>query len=63
MKQDSYRGWLISHDPPPIPDRRHDWQATDPDTDGETVTAATYDELLAEIDERIAENGQFGVGA
>lgn len=82
-----YKGWSISADYPPIPYRGADWSATHPDYDasyegeedgwvssGGHVTAATYAELLAEIDaweaiaedeawEETATNGQFGVGA
>lgn len=83
----THRGWRISADMPPIPCRDFDWSATHPDYDaswegeedgwvgsGGLVHAATYEELLAAIDqwEAIAEedateaaaaNGQFGVGA
>lgn len=59
---DTYRGWSISHDYPPIPVRNFDWSATSPDYDcdcdqdgfyqvaGEQVHAPTFDELLAQID-------------
>lgn len=80
-----YRGWQIGFDMPPIPSRDFDWSATSPNYDasyegeedgwiasGGIVHAATYEELLAEIDawEAVAEeeeaenvNGQFGVGS
>ncbi len=29
-----YRGYLIDRDPPPIPDRRHDWRWVHRDYDG-----------------------------
>lgn len=75
-----YRGWKISFDPPPIPVRSFDWQATHPDYDasyegeedgwvdnGLKVNAATYEDLLLEIDcaqdDWDETNGQFGVGA
>jgi hypothetical protein len=59
----TFRGWKISVDPKPIPDRSFDWEAVHPDYDaswegeedgwvsnGLSVHAATYEELLAEID-------------
>lgn len=57
----TYRGWSISADCPPIPCRDFDWTATHPSYDvdcdqdgffdnGMKVNAATYKELLAEID-------------
>ena len=75
-----YRGWRIDVDPKPIPIRDFDWTATHPDYDaswegeedgwvdnGLKVHAATYEELLAEIDAAQDDwnetNGQFGVGA
>lgn len=82
-----YRGWNISASYPPIPCRDFDWSATHPDYDasyegeedgwvscGGQVNAATYEELLAEIDtweaiaeedarEEAAAHGPFGVGA
>ena len=60
-----YRGWSISHDLKPIPSRIFDWTATTPDYDvdcdeggyfccaGDHVNAATYEELLREIDATI----------
>ena len=63
----SYKGWKISFDMPPIPCRDFDWQATAPDYDaswegeedgwvssGGHVTAATYEQLLQEIEDYIA---------
>jgi hypothetical protein len=60
---DTYRGWSIHYDPPPIPIRSLDWQATGPNYDasyegeedgwvdnGEKATARTREELIAEID-------------
>ena len=68
MTQWTYRGWEISVDPKPIPSRSFDWSAVSPDYDcdvdcefgqvvtaGEVLYAATYKELLAEIDEYLAE--------
>lgn len=65
----TYKGWEISFDPPPIPVRNFDWVATSPDFDadcdqdgffvcsGGQVHAATHEDLLREIDDWIAENG------
>lgn len=62
----TYRGWNVHYDYPPIPIRSADWSATSPDYDvdcdedgfhvcaGQQVQAATYDELVAEIDAAIA---------
>lgn len=58
----TYKGWEISFDMPPIPNRNFDWTATSPDFDcdgdsegfhicsGQQVHAATYKELLVEIE-------------
>lgn len=66
---DTYRGWLISFDYPPIPTRTFDWSATSPDYDcdgdsegfhcvsGSSVHAATRDALIAEIDTAIEGTG------
>ena len=63
----TYRGWNVSYDNPPIPIRSADWSATSPDYDvdcdsescwevsGQQVHAATYDELVKEIDAAIEE--------
>ena len=61
---DTYRGWSISYDPPPIPARNCDWQAVHPDYDaswegeetgwtdnGLKAAAASREDLIAEIDE------------
>lgn len=29
-----YRGFQIEYDPPPVPDRRHDWRWSHPGVDG-----------------------------
>lgn len=62
----TYKGWSISYDLPPIPDRSMDWSATSPDYDcdcdqdgvfccsGSQVHAATYKDLLVEIEDAIA---------
>lgn len=68
MTQWTYKGWAISVDPKPIPCRSFDWSAVSPDygceedcelgpivTSGEVLYAATYEELLFEIDEYLAE--------
>jgi hypothetical protein len=58
---DTYRGWSISFDPPPIPHRGFDWQATHSEYDawddgdgwqsnGLAVQAGSRDALIAEID-------------
>jgi hypothetical protein len=60
---DTYKGWTISYDPPPIPIRDFDWRASGPNYDasyegeedgwvdnGEKVNAATREKLIAEID-------------
>lgn len=63
----TYRGWSISFDYPPIPIRSMDWSATSPDYDcdcgqdgffkcaGEMFQAGSYEELIAQIDEYEAE--------
>lgn len=61
--RDTYRGWTISYDPPPIPIRDFDWRATGPNYDasyegaedgwvdnGEKASAPTREALIAEID-------------
>jgi len=56
-----HRGWTIDYDPKPVPDRSWDWTAAAPDfdvdfqdgrwvTSGGHVNAATYDDLIAQID-------------
>lgn len=63
-----YRGWQIYFDMPPIPSRAFDWHAVHPNYDasyegpedgwvdnGLQVFAGTYEDLLAEIDEKQAE--------
>lgn len=62
---DTYRGWTISFDFPPIPCREFDWSATSPDYDcdcddggfsqcaGSIVHARTRDKLLEAIDAAI----------
>jgi hypothetical protein len=58
----TYKGWQIGFDLKPIPVRSFDWTATSPDYDvdcdqdgffccsGQQVHAATYEDLLFEID-------------
>lgn len=66
-KADTYRGWTITFDPPPIPVRNCDWQATGPDYDawqdgdgwcdnGQKAFAGTREGLIAEIDAWFEEN-------
>lgn len=62
---DTYRGWTISFDFPPIPCREFDWSATSPDYDcdcdgdgffqcaGEIVHARTREQLIEAIDAEI----------
>ena len=63
---DTYRGWKIHYDYPPIPLRSLDWSATSPDYDvdyndedgfvvcgGQQVHAATREALIGEIDAAI----------
>jgi hypothetical protein len=62
MNRQTHRGWSISFDYPPIPDRRFDWSATHPDYDGDDddryVHGATIDAVKAEIDAWYDENGE-----
>lgn len=63
----NYRGWSIDFDAKPIPNRSFDWSATSPDYDvdcdqdgffvasGEVLHAATYEEIVQQIDEYILE--------
>lgn len=66
---DTYRGWAISFDRPPIPVRDFDWSAPSPDYDasyegpedgwvasGAVVHGATRDAVVAEVDAWIEEN-------
>ena len=59
----TYRGWSVSFDPPPIPERDFDCRATHPDYDaswegeedgwqdnGLKASAASYEALCEEID-------------
>lgn len=51
-----HRGWKIYSENPPIPDRRFDYQASDPNGDGEPVaTGRTIAECKADIDRIFAE--------
>lgn len=64
----TYRGWNVHYDNPPIPLRSMDWSATSPDYDvdcedgvfvvcaGHQVHAPSYDGLCALIDDHIAES-------
>ena len=63
----TYKGWQIGFDLPPIPTRAFDWSATSPDYDadcdqdgfhcsaGQSVNAATYEDLLQAIEDAIAD--------
>lgn len=66
---DTYRGWTIHYDPPPIPIRDFDWQATGPNYDawtddgqwtdnGEKAEAPTRDALIDAIDDWFEEHGE-----
>lgn len=67
-----YKGWNISFDPKPIPTRDLDWIATSPDYDadcdqdgffrcsGQQVSAATHQQIIAEIDAAILEGAEHG---
>lgn len=62
----TYKGWDIDRQDPPIPVRSFDWCATSPDYEvdmgedgpvivsGEQLHAATYEELLQEIEDYLA---------
>jgi hypothetical protein len=57
MSDTKYRGWIISHYPPPIGDRSHDWQFAHEDYDGpedsRIGTASSLEGAMAEIDEML----------
>ena len=63
---DTYRGWSISYVSHPLPGRRGDWLAVNPDYNGweehgwdirdNSAEAATREELIAAIDAWILEN-------
>jgi hypothetical protein len=54
----AHRGWTIHYDPPPIPIRNCDYQATDPNGDGEpNAYGRTVEECRAEIDAILEERG------
>lgn len=62
MTQWNYKGWEISVDPKPIPCRSFDWSAISPGYDcdidsefGTVLYAATYEELLVEIEDYLFE--------
>ena len=61
-RPDTYRGWQISYDYPPIPIRDFDWSATSPDYDGEgddrIVHARTREAVMREIDFWHEENAE-----
>lgn len=56
---DTYRGWEIGYEPPPIPWRESDWYALMPDhlarCDGDCIYAGSREELVQEIDEFMEE--------
>jgi len=62
MARETYKGWEIDYNPPPIPVRSFDWVAIHPDyeawtdegrwqSNGLTLNAPNKDELLLAIDE------------
>lgn len=66
MGKDTYKGWEISYNPPPVPVRSFDWIAVHPDyeawtedgdwtSNGLCLHAPNREELIVEIDEREAE--------
>lgn len=66
-----HRGWKIYFDYPPIPDRRFDYQASDPDGDGYPVAfgrnvaecKADIDRILEErADERLSDPDEHVYG-
>lgn len=46
---DTYRGWTISYDCPPIPCRQFDWSATHPDFDGEGDDRVVHGRIRADV--------------
>lgn len=68
VRAETYKGWSIWLDYPPIPSRQFDWCATLPDFDaeydegqlivvsGEQLHAATYEDLLQAIEDAISED-------
>lgn len=71
----NYKGWSISFDAKPIPSRSFDWSATSPDFDvdlmldgtaliaGEQLYAASYEELLQEIEDYLAGDDEAELAA
>jgi len=62
MPDQIYRDCMIRHDPPPIPDRRHDWCWTHRDYGGpgdqRCGTAPTPEACKAAIDEMYLEQAE-----
>jgi len=63
-----YRSFNICCDPPPIPDRRHDWQGQHEDHEDAMCYGSTLPECKADVDrwheeDGRGDDGQFGVGA
>jgi len=60
MSRTLYRNFWIEYDPPPIPDRNHDWRWAHEDYDGpgdrRCGTSASLEAARAEIDEWYLEN-------
>ena len=55
MHKYKYKNWYMTHDPKPIPDRRHDWEAVHEDYDGpeddRAITGKSLNDLMEQIDE------------
>lgn len=69
-KSFTYRGWNVHFDPPPIPTRMFDWEATHPDYDGaedandnRCLHAGSRAAIQAEIDEWYADNEEYDATA
>jgi hypothetical protein len=75
MSAPVYKGWSISFDAKPIRQRDFDWCAQSPDFDmdmhpdgtvwmaGEQLFAATYEELLQEIEDYLAGDDEAELAA
>ena len=66
MPSTSYRGYVISFNAKPIPDRSNDWDWTSEDYDGpddnRCGTSASEVNAMNDIDANIRENGGIAVG-
>lgn len=61
-----YRGWIVEHNPPPVPTRAWDWQAHHEEYDGpgdnRWAVGASRAEVVAQIDEYIREDRAVAAG-